>query len=226
MRVLSSTHSVTGQIVVAEALRASDARLTELGPRYMHSLRFLRADHSMLGGVWTGERVATMGDPREVALDGMGEPLGDSIYSTFVLQEAVRLVNSTAVGREGKWENALIIGLGIGVSASAFQRHNISTTIVEIDPAVYEAARDYFALVDPGADRIFIEDARSWVSRRKATLAVEESMGVQKAASFDIVVHDCFSGGGVPAHIFTSEFWGDLKALMNPVGVLAVVGTR
>lgn len=40
---------------------------------------------------------------------------------------------------------------------------------------------------------------------------------------YDIVVHDCFSGGAVPKHIFTLEFWDDLKAIMNPEGVLAVV---
>jgi spermidine synthase len=40
---------------------------------------------------------------------------------------------------------------------------------------------------------------------------------------YDIVVHDCFSGGAVPKHIFTLEFWKDLKMIMNPEGVLAVV---
>ncbi|EIN10543.1 hypothetical protein PUNSTDRAFT_65035 [Punctularia strigosozonata HHB-11173 SS5] len=222
VRILSSTHSVTGQIVVGEAMRPSDAKLQELGPNYLHSLRYLRADHSILGGVWIGERVATLGDQSAIVRDEDLIPLGDSIYSTFVLQEAARLVNSTEIGQAGAWKNALVIGLGIGVSASAFQRHGIATTVVEIDPAVYEAARDYFGLVDPGSGNVFLEDARSWVSRTKSKSELEDALGAPRGESFDIIVHDCFSGGGVPAHIFTIEFWEDLKAIMNPEGVLAV----
>lgn len=105
-------------------------------------------------------------------------------------------------------------GLGAGISASAFHQHNISTTIVEIDPAVYTAARQYFGLPDPGEGNIFLEDARGWVARR-----------VRSASSkpFDIVIHDCFSGGGVPKHIFTVEFWDDLKGILSPEGVVGVV---
>ena len=65
-RLLASTDSITGRIVVAENLK--------------DNFRFLRADHSLLGGRWIGERIT---DP---------SGLGDSIYSAFVLQEAVRLV--------------------------------------------------------------------------------------------------------------------------------------
>jgi len=111
----------------------------------------------------------------------------------------------------------LIIGLGIGVSATAFRRHRISTTIVEIDPAVYDAARTFFGLPDPGPSRIFLEDARSWVATQRASRHAGE-IGVQ----YDFVVHDCFSGGGVPEHIFTMEFWEDLKAVIHPEGVVVV----
>lgn len=41
--------------------------------------------------------------------DSFGTPLGDSIYSTFVVQEAVRLVNSTDVGKANTWKNALVM---------------------------------------------------------------------------------------------------------------------
>jgi spermidine synthase len=112
-------------------------------------------------------------------------------------------------------------GLGTGISASAFVRHNISTTIVELDPAVYAAARKYFGLPDPGPAKIFLEDARAWVTQKRSNIAAADPEG--KPELYDIVVHDCFSGGGVPKHIFTVEFWEDLKMIMNPEGVLAVV---
>lgn len=95
-------------------------------------------------------------------------------------------------------------------------RHNISTTIVEIDPAVYKAARTFFGLPDP-AD-IFLEDVRGWATKKRANIDTG-----QNEILFDIVVHDCFSGGGVPEHIYTLEFWSDLKAIMQPDGILVVV---
>jgi spermidine synthase len=116
-------------------------------------------------------------------------------------------------------------GLGAGISATAFNRHDILTTIVEIDPAVYDAARLFFGLPNPGPGKVFLEDARTWVAQRRASL--EERTTVlgewQKDSLYDIVVHDCFSGGGVPQHIFTMEFWEDLKAVIHPDAVVVVV---
>lgn len=111
-------------------------------------------------------------------------------------------------------------GLGAGISADAFIRHGISTTIVEIDPAVYDAARKYFGLEYPGDDHVFLEDARNWVNERRAAV---QSNNNKNFPTFDIVVHDCFSGGGVPQHLFSVEFWNDLKWIMKPDGVVAVV---
>ncbi|KII94950.1 hypothetical protein PLICRDRAFT_197034 [Plicaturopsis crispa FD-325 SS-3] len=208
LRILSSTPSTTGVIVVGEVLPSD-------GATSVNSLRYLRASHSLLGGVWIGDRVATIDDVPPV-VDKAGEPLGDSIYSAFVLQEAARLVSSTAKGESDGWNNALIIGLGAGIAAGAFARHDISTTIVEIDPAVYNASRDFFGLpeLDPG--RVYLEDARQWVSNKRAEL------GGGADSLYDIVVHDCFSGGGVPEHLFTVEFFEDLKSIVHPNGVVAV----
>ncbi|KAL5483122.1 hypothetical protein ACEPAI_8351 [Sanghuangporus weigelae] len=192
LRIISSTPSVTGRIIVADDLN--------------HGFRFLRADHSLLGGVWIAEKyLAKMDNKVDFTRDKDGTKLGESIYSAFVLQEAARLQE-----RDKPHENALIIGLGVGIAAQAFMQHGLSTSIVEIDPAVYSAARDYFGVPEPSA--AYIEDARSWV-HRQTTL---------KNGTFDIIVHDCFSGGGVPAHLFTSEFWQDLNDILRPDGILAV----
>ena len=82
---------------------------------------------------------------------------------------------------------------------------------------MYDAARHYFGLPDPGAGRVFLEDARSWVSHRKSA--------TDSDTLFDFVVHDCFSGGGIPEHIYTLEFWNNLKELMDPEGIVVVVST-
>ena len=107
----------------------------------------------------------------------------------------------------------------MGISATAFQRHGISTTIVEIDPAVYKAARKYFGLPKPGPKKVFLEDARTWAARQRTKIEAGK-----KETLFDFVIHDCFSGGGVPEHIFTLEFWEDIKKTLSPDGLVVVVG--
>lgn len=109
-------------------------------------------------------------------------------------------------------------GLGTGISTGALIRHGIETTIIEIDPAVYEAARTYFGLPDPGKDNVYLEDAREWVGRRRQS--IEHGT---KLPLYDIVVHDCFSGGGVPQDLFTKQFWGNLKTILDPEAVVVVV---
>ncbi|TFK71758.1 spermidine synthase [Pluteus cervinus] len=213
LRVLSSVQSITGLISVAEIPPPPGEEDSE---EIMHSVRYLRASHSILGGVWTDQKVMVIDDQKPV-FDSEGKPLGDSIYAAFVLQEAVRFVQSPSSGKSRKFTNGLIIGLGTGISATAFQRHGISTTIVEIDPAVYDAARNYFGLPDPGPGKVFLEDARGWVERQRASIESGETQ-----TRFDFVVHDCFSGGGVPQHIFTSEFWEDVKKILTPDGIVVV----
>ena len=108
--------------------------------------------------------------------------------------------------------------MGTGTSTSALIRHGIDTTIIEIDPAVYEAARTYFGLPDPGEDKVHLEDARAWVGRRRQAIESGDNLPL-----YDIVIHDCFSGGGVPQDMFTKQFWYNLKKILDPEAVVVVV---
>jgi hypothetical protein len=105
LRILSSVHSVTGLIVVGEGTLRHNAE--NHNDNMLHSIRYLRASHSILGGVWIGDETRSIDSANSV--DEQGTPLGDSIYSAFVLQEAARLVNSPRKGREETWENALVM---------------------------------------------------------------------------------------------------------------------
>jgi hypothetical protein len=101
LRILSSTQSLTGLIVVGEGVPFDDAKEGDM----LYPIRYLRASHSILGGVWTSNTVpASQSMPFTV--DEQDTRLGDSIYSTFILQEATRLVNSTG---KDKLENVLVM---------------------------------------------------------------------------------------------------------------------
>lgn len=104
LNILSAEQSITGLVTVGEWLPPLDYKGEN--DQQLHSARYIRADHSILGGVWTHDKVQVL-DNEPPLTDSFGTPLGDSIYSTFVLQEAVRLVNSTKTA--GKWNNALIM---------------------------------------------------------------------------------------------------------------------
>lgn len=106
LQILSAEQSVTGLITVAEWLPPADSSGGD--GQQLHSARYLRASHSILGGVWMYDKVGILDDEPPLA-DSFGTPLGDSIYSTFVVQEAVRLVNSTDVGKANTWKNALVM---------------------------------------------------------------------------------------------------------------------
>lgn len=101
-------------------------------------------------------------------------------------------------------------GLGIGTTPAALIAHGISTTVVEIDPVVYDFALKYFTLPIP--NEVIIEDAVSVA----ANLA-------EQGKKFNYIVHDVFTGGAEPVELFTAEFLMDLNKILEPGGVIAIV---
>ncbi|KAL7621948.1 hypothetical protein AAE478_007448 [Parahypoxylon ruwenzoriense] len=157
--------------------------------------RVLRCDHSLLGGEWT-----KFGRKR------VAEP----IYSVFTQLEAVRLVEIPDKVPDNK-AKALNIGLGIGTTPSALIAHGIDTTIVEIDPVVYDFAKKYFGL--PSNHTAVIQDAISWSQSNKDGLH----------EYYDYIVHDVFTGGAEPIPLFTEEFLASLGHMLKPNGVIAIL---
>ena len=171
--LLASRPGVTGRITVGEFQAKGQW------------LRYLRADHSLLGGLWVGpsrDIIIEEMKAAEVSLwDDIDEKAvierSESVYSTFVLQEIARLVTGPPKSTQ-RQEKALIIGLGAGIAARAYDAHKINTTVVEIDPVVYDFAEEYFA-VDVPRGGVYLEDARKFVERTRE--------------KFDYVLHDVVS---------------------------------
>lgn len=97
-------------------------------------------------------------------------------------------------------------GLGIGITANYFRKSGINVTAIEIDPVVHRLAEKYFGLPEL---RVFHEDGRSFIEQADET--------------WDIIVHDVFSGGSVPQSLFTIEMWDAVRQVLSENGVLAVV---
>ena len=102
---------------------------------------------------------------------------------------------------------ALVIGLGAGKMVGSLQsRYGLQVDSLEIDPAVAAAAKQYFNFNANG--NTIIGDARYEIRHLNQR--------------YDLIIHDCFTGGSEPAHLLTLETLQQLKGLLTENGVLAV----
>ncbi|KAH9814964.1 S-adenosyl-L-methionine-dependent methyltransferase, partial [Melampsora americana] len=179
--------------------------------------RYLRSDHSILGGIWIGPALNSIQTQfhqnhfNQTQLQLHALQISESIYSTFIIQQAIRLVIRNQSDHQSPPE-ALIIGLGIGISAKSLMNHSIKTTVVEIDPIVYQYALTHFGF-DPPNGGIFLEDIQLFLNRSESENLIDR---------FDYVIHDVFTGGMVPPQLFVKPFWISLKKVLKSDGVLVI----
>ena len=104
-------------------------------------------------------------------------------------------------------KKALLIGQGAGHMAMTLrERYGIVTDTLEIDPAVADAASNYFGFKSNG--KAIVGDARYEIRHL--------------AGPYDLIIHDCFTGGSEPAHLLTVETLQQLKGLLASQGILAL----
>ncbi len=103
-------------------------------------------------------------------------------------------------------KNALLVGLGSGHIVNLFDRYGISTDSIEIDPQVALAANNYFSYQSTGQS--LVGDARYQVKQLEKV--------------YDIIVHDCFTGGAEPIHLLSVEMISILKSRLKPGGILVL----
>lgn len=169
------------------------------------AFRILRCDHSLLGGEWLVTPEAY----------DKGQRQRETIFSVFVLLEAVRLVKNKGIeppviAVPDSEKSALVVGLGIGTAPNALIAHGINTTIVELDPVVHAYATRYFDL-SPNHNAV-IDDAVAYVDRTSRS----------NPGSYNYIIHDVFTGGAEPVALFTKEFLSGLYDLLTDDGVVAI----
>lgn len=104
----------------------------------------------------------------------------------------------------------LVLGLGGATVVKRMWRDypRVRIDAVEIDPVVVDVAGRYFGLPDdPARVRVFTEDARRYVRRTEET--------------YDIVIVDTYYADGVPFHLTTAEFFGEVDRRLARDGVVA-----
>ncbi len=109
----------------------------------------------------------------------------------------------------------LMLGLGAGSGAVALLHHfpHLSLRVVEIDPAMIAAARDYFPLVG-----YFERNGRLEIIQQEATEHLQET-----TAAYDFVLVDIAIDGGAAQHpILSSSFCESVTRVSDEIWINAL----
>jgi spermidine synthase len=102
------------------------------------------------------------------------------------------------------------LGLAAGTGAREYRLAfgaQIDITGVEIDPDILAVGKRYFHLDDASAHEV-VADARYWLDTQ--------------AGRYDVIVLDAYRQPYIPFHLTTREFFQQVRAHLNPGGVIAV----
>ncbi len=124
-----------------------------------------------------------------------------------ILHEYVRYL-SVGLPFVGPSPRVLMIGLGGGAAIRMFTQHNpeIELDVVEINPVVVEAARDYFGVRESAKVRIHVADGRAFVERTSEL--------------WDMIVLDAFDESYVPFPLSTVDFMRVVSSRLGPDGIV------
>lgn len=103
-------------------------------------------------------------------------------------------------------DSALFIGGGAFSVPRRYEEAGVNVTVVEIDPAVVQAAERHFG-IDRSDYNVHVMDGRRFLRRTNQT--------------FDVIVLDAYQGTEVPFHLTTVEFMRLVREHLNTPGVVA-----
>ena len=109
-----------------------------------------------------------------------------------------------------KPQRLLMVGLG-GAAVTNFlsqQFPNLHIDVVEIDPKVIEVSKKYFYLRESNRYRVFEEDGRVFIQKRKGQ------------EPYDWIILDAFKSGSIPYHLKTYEFYKEIRAILKSDGIV------
>jgi hypothetical protein len=115
--------------------------------------------------------------------------------------------NDPAVARPPR--RAAVVGLAAGTIPKQLTQVYGPLPIdgIELDPAIVEVGRDFFALNEPNI-QILVGDGRYELN--------------QLAGPYDLITLDAYKVPYIPWHLATRDFFDEVKARLTPEGVLAV----
>lgn len=185
---------MTGGAEVRELTREDGVRITVVSSRESYYGRVKVVDYDY--GVYR---------TRELVIDGLVQGGVDmrngwSIYGyPYFLKYIPR-----ALRPGGK--TCLVVGLGAGIVPRWYEGQGVRTDVLDIDPNVVAAAKDFFGY-EPRGD-VHTADARHFLRSTDK--------------QWDYIILDVFSGDTTPTHVLSLEALEDARRRLAPGGLLAV----
>jgi predicted membrane-bound spermidine synthase len=107
-------------------------------------------------------------------------------------------------------KRVLVLGLGGGSIPVYLHRFIPEAVIdvVEIDPGIIAAAKQYFGVRETSRLHLFESDGRVFLNRHPEP--------------YDVIIVDVFTGSYIPFHMMTKEFYQLVRSRLNPHGVVAI----
>jgi len=141
------------------------------------------------------------------AADAEDQSAYDPLRPRYEPLQYVRTALLGAAYRAGP-KRVLMIGLGGGSWLRHLRRlaPRAQFEAVEINPVVVAASRKFFGFAAAGKVKIHVQDGRRFVQ--------------QTAAKFDLVFLDAYDSVDYPRHLGTKEFFGEVRRLLTPGGVV------
>ncbi len=135
--------------------------------------------------------------------------LSDGIWDYFLLAPFF----AASPAQEDDVRSMLLIGLAAGTIPKLYTQAYgpIAIDGVEIDPAIIEVGRRYFAMTEPNL-RAFAQDGRTFLR--------------YQAGKYDIIAIDAYRPPYIPFHLTTREFFTETRRHLNPNGVVAINAAR
>ncbi len=153
------------------------------------------------------------GDNRELWFKGNGDYFLQSRVNVEK-QKQLALVYSNMMMASllfcPKPQRLLMVGLG-GAAVTNFLNEcfpNLKIDVVEIDAKVIEVSKKYFYLQESNRYRVFQEDGRVFIQKRKGQ------------ELYDWVILDAFKSGSIPYHLKTHDFYKEIRAILKPDGIV------
>lgn len=109
---------------------------------------------------------------------------------------------------------ALVLGLGGGSVADELVKNGFAVDAVELDERMALVAKKYFNLDEKV--NVSLDDARHFVISHKSSSSPSEK--------YDVIVLDAFIGEVNPHHLFTQEFFAEVKTLLTDKGLFFING--
>ena len=126
--------------------------------------------------------------------------------------EYVQLISERTKNAAG--QKALVLGLGGGSAANILFENGLTVDAVELDERMTYCAKHFFDLNEQV--NITIDDARHFIK--------SEIRNPKFKTKYDVIVLDVFLGEVNPHHLFTAEFFSELKPFLSDSGMFFING--